>query len=99
MRDHDGALTFAPRLPPAWTKLRFGMGFQGRQLWVEVSQTEVTYKIVDGEPLTVRHHGQKITVKPGKGVTREIPPLIAPAPVHQPPGRPPLKPDPRPFLR
>jgi alpha,alpha-trehalose phosphorylase len=99
MRDHDGALTFAPRLPSTWSKLRFGMGFQGRQLWVEVNQTEATYKIDGGEPLTVRHHGQKITVKPGKGVTREIPPLIAPAPVHQPPGRPPLKPDPRPFLR
>jgi alpha,alpha-trehalose phosphorylase len=98
MRDHDGALIFAPRLPSAWTKLRFGMGFQGRQLWVEISQTEVTYKIADGEPLTVRHHGQKVTVKPGKGVTREIPPLTAPAPVHQPQGRPPLKPDPRPFL-
>jgi len=98
MRDHDGALTFAPRLPSSWTKLRFGMGFRGRQLWVDISQTEVTYKIADGEPLTVRHHGQKITVKPGKGVTREVPALTAPAPVHQPPGRPPLKPDPRPFL-
>src|SRR5581483_4536950 len=40
MRDHAGMLTFAPRLPSAWTRLRFGMGFQGRQLWVDVNREE-----------------------------------------------------------
>ncbi|MGQ0479659.1 MAG: glycoside hydrolase family 65 protein [Pseudonocardia sp.] len=98
MRDHDGNLSFAPRLPSAWSKLRFGMGWRGRQLRVDVGQTEVTYKLTQGEQMTVRHHGQKVTVKPGKGITREIPPLVAPAPVHQPPGRPPLRAASEPFL-
>ncbi|MBA2323849.1 MAG: glycoside hydrolase family 65 protein [Pseudonocardiales bacterium] len=98
MRDHDGALTFAPRLPAAWSRLRFGMGFRGRQLKVEVTREEASYKLTSGEPLTVRHHGEKLTVKRGKAVSRPIPALTAPAPVHQPPGRPPLKPAAKPFL-
>ncbi|MDT7751831.1 MAG: hypothetical protein QOD96_5493, partial [Pseudonocardiales bacterium] len=32
----------------------------------------------------------KITVRAGKTLTKPIPPAITPAPVHQPPGRPPL---------
>ncbi len=99
MRDHDGALTFAPRLPTSWTRLRFGMVFRGRHLIVDVARDEVTYKLTSGEPLNIRHHGQKLTVKPGKGATRDIPALVAPAPVQQPPGRPPLKPLAKPFLQ
>jgi len=90
MRDHDGQLTFAPRLPPGWSRLRFGMTYQGRQLRVDITPGEASYKLADGEPLLLRHHGQKITVRPGKGLSRPIPPAITPAPVHQPPGRPPL---------
>ncbi|WP_051579449.1 glycoside hydrolase family 65 protein [Pseudonocardia acaciae] len=91
MRDHDGELTFAPRLPPGWTRLRFGMIWKGRQLRVDVRKDEAGYKLLDGgEPLDLRHHGQKITARTGKAVTKPIPQLLTPAPVHQPPGRPPL---------
>ncbi|HEY2095472.1 MAG TPA: glycosyl hydrolase family 65 protein [Pseudonocardia sp.] len=90
MRDHDGALTFAPRLPPGWTRLRFGMTWHGSQLRVDVTAGEASYKLAGGEPLALRHHGQKITVRAGKTLTKPIPPAITPAPVHQPPGRPPL---------
>jgi alpha,alpha-trehalose phosphorylase len=90
MRDHDGALTFAPRLPPGWTRLRFGMTWHGSQLRVDVTAGEASYKLAAGEPLALRHHGQKITVRAGKTLTKPIPPAITPAPVHQPPGRPPL---------
>ncbi|HEX4250032.1 MAG TPA: glycosyl hydrolase family 65 protein [Pseudonocardia sp.] len=90
MRDHDGALTFAPRLPPGWTRLRFGMTWHDRQLRVDITPEEASYKLADGEPLTLRHHGQKITVRAGKALSKPIPPAVTPAPVHQPYGRPPL---------
>jgi alpha,alpha-trehalose phosphorylase len=90
MRDHDGQLTFAPRLPPGWTRLRFGMAWQGCLLRVDIFREEASYKLLEGESLTLRHHGQKITVRPGKAVSKPIPAAITPAPVHQPPGRPPL---------
>ena len=90
MRDHDGALTFAPRLPPGWTRLRFGMLWHGRKLLVEITATEVIYKLSEGEPLHLRHHGEEIIVEAGASLTRPIPQLLAPVPVQQPPGRPPL---------
>ena len=37
MRDHDGALSFTPRLPQRLTRLAFGMCFRGRRLRVEVT--------------------------------------------------------------
>jgi len=90
MRDHDGALTFAPRLPPGWTRLRFGMTVQGCQLRVDITPDEASYKLLEGESLNLRHHGQKITVRAGKALSKPIPPAVTPAPVHQPAGRPPL---------
>ena len=90
MRDHDGVLTFAPRLPPGWTRLRFGMTLLGCQLRVDITPDEASYKLLEGETLNLRHHGQKITVRSGKAISKPIPPAVTPAPVHQPFGRPPL---------
>jgi alpha,alpha-trehalose phosphorylase len=90
MRDHDGSLTFAPRLPPGWTRLRFGMTLLGCQLRVDITPDEASYKLLEGDTLNLRHHGQKITVRAGKAISKPIPPAVTPAPVHQPPGRPPL---------
>jgi alpha,alpha-trehalose phosphorylase len=90
MRDHDGTLSFAPRLPPGWTRLRFGMLYRGRQLRVQISPDSASYELVEGDPLVVWHHDQEITVTGGSQVSRPIPTAVTPAPVHQPPGRPPL---------
>ena len=90
MRDHDGQLTFAPRLPPGWTRLRFGMTVRDCQLRVDITPDEASYKLLEGGSLDLRHHGQKITVRPGKATSKPIPPAVTPAPVHQPYGRPPL---------
>ncbi|WP_245607175.1 glycoside hydrolase family 65 protein [Pseudonocardia spinosispora] len=98
MRDHDGSLTFAPRLAPDWTRLRFGMIWRGRLLRVEITQDSATYELAEGEPLTTRHHGEEITVEAGKAITVKIPPAVTPVPVNQPPGRPPLVGDPNPWF-
>jgi alpha,alpha-trehalose phosphorylase len=87
MRDHDGQLTFKPRLPPELTRLAFGLGFRGRQLRVEVSQRHATYTLRSGEPLELCHHGKQITLSVEKPQKRPIPPLAQrPAP-SQPKGR------------
>ncbi|MBV9315392.1 MAG: glycoside hydrolase family 65 protein [Pseudonocardia sp.] len=91
MRDHDGRLTFAPRLPPGWTRLRFGMGYQGRQLRVEVGARVAEYSLVTGEPMTLSHYGSELTIKVDHPASEPIPELITPAPVSQPPGRPPSR--------
>jgi alpha,alpha-trehalose phosphorylase len=87
MRDHGGALTFAPRLPARLGRLAFRLMFRGRRLTVEVTKEASTYTLVDGEPLEISHHGEPVTVSQADAVTRDIPPTpIRPAP-SQPPGR------------
>src|SRR5439155_24641946 len=43
MRDHDGNLTFAPRLPPQLERLAFRLLFRGRRLKVEATKADATY--------------------------------------------------------
>jgi alpha,alpha-trehalose phosphorylase len=91
MRDHGGALTFAPRLPARLERLVFRLMFRRRRLTVEATKSMATYRLLDGEPLEVAHHGEPITIAVGAPVTRPIPPApVRPAP-SQPPGREPLR--------
>ncbi|HTU97391.1 MAG TPA: glycoside hydrolase family 65 protein [Solirubrobacteraceae bacterium] len=91
MRDHGGKLTFNPRLPAALTRLKFRLMFQGTSLRVEVDSAHARYSLVDGHSLDITHHGDDVTIEPGKTVERAIPRLQPrPAPT-QPPGRVPTK--------
>jgi alpha,alpha-trehalose phosphorylase len=92
MRDHGGALTFAPRLPSRLHRLAFGLVFRGTRLRVEVNKQAVTYTVLDGEPLQIAHHGEPLTISAGAPVTQPIPPLAVdrPAPT-QPRGRSPQR--------
>src|SRR6185312_3159895 len=47
MRDHDGSLTFAPRLPERLERLAFRLLFRGRRLMVEARKTDATYTLLD----------------------------------------------------
>ncbi len=87
MRDYGETLSFAPRLPPRLTRISFGLLYRGRRLRVEVSGDEATYSLVDGEPLELIHHGERITVTREVPTTEPLPPVPhRPAP-RQPPGR------------
>jgi alpha,alpha-trehalose phosphorylase len=87
MRDHDGRLTFAPRLPPALSRLTFRLCFQRRFLVVDVRPDEATYRLTSGEPLRTSHYGEEITVTADEPVTRPVPAPPTVEPVKQPPGR------------
>jgi alpha,alpha-trehalose phosphorylase len=91
VRDHQGHLTFQPRLPAAITRLKFRMWFLGRSLRVDVDHHRARYTLIDGEPLDIAHHGDPVTVQPDQTLELEIPALRPrPAPV-QPPGREPIR--------
>ena len=87
MRDHNGAITFAPRLPAALRRLRFRLTFQGRGLLVDVTPAEATYHLLEGDRLETAHHGEKLTISACVPVTRAIPAAPAVEPVTQPAGR------------
>jgi alpha,alpha-trehalose phosphorylase len=90
MRDHDGELSFHPRLPQALTRLSFRIVFRNRRLMVDVVHEQATYTLLEGPPLTTSHHGEEITLGK-KPVVRPIP-RIRPGPApRQPPGREPAR--------
>jgi alpha,alpha-trehalose phosphorylase len=95
MRDHDGELSFTPRLPDALARLAFRMRFRGRKLMVEVGHEQATYTLLAGEALEITHHGEGVTVTTRRPVSRPIPrPPRREAP-RQPPGRAPARRRPR----
>jgi alpha,alpha-trehalose phosphorylase len=89
MRTEGGTLAFNPRLPASITRLIFRFRYRGRRLCVSIGNHRVRYELLDGEPLTLLHHGGEVLVG-DKPVEREVPKIVpGPAP-HQPPGREPM---------
>jgi alpha,alpha-trehalose phosphorylase len=87
MRLFNGSLCFSPRLPGTLQRLSFCLLFRNRRLRVEVTEQAATYQLLDGEPLQVMHHGEKITVSKEEATTRPVPPIKAGPRPTQPPGR------------
>src|SRR5438270_910477 len=90
LRLQKGSLWFSPRLPEELQRLAFHLLFRGCRLRVEVTATEATYRLLEGSPLKVRHHGEEILMSMDGPVTRSIPPVKAGPRPTQPPGREPL---------
>jgi alpha,alpha-trehalose phosphorylase len=91
MRDHDGDLTFAPRLPARLERLAFRLHFRGRMLKVEVRKPDATYTLLNGDPLEIGHHGKTITISTKEPVVEPIPPAVTRPTPNQPPGRAPRR--------
>jgi alpha,alpha-trehalose phosphorylase len=87
MRDHDGVLSFMPRLPQALPRLKFRIRFRGRRLLVDVEHKRATYSLAEGSSLEIVHHGHKARVEPHRALTRPIP---AP-PTRETPTQPPFR--------
>jgi alpha,alpha-trehalose phosphorylase len=87
MRDHGDMLTFAPRLPSRLSRLSFRLVYRGRRLQVDVRSAGACYELLDGEPLEIVHHGERLTVAPGAPETRDLPPAVRRPLPEQPPGR------------
>ncbi|MEV6738996.1 glycosyl hydrolase family 65 protein [Streptomyces sp. NPDC051104] len=94
MRHLGQRMDFAPRLPERFGRLAFTLQLRGRRLRVEIGRSAATYTLQNGDPLTIHHHGEPLTVDADKPQTLDIPPLKPrPAP-DQPPHRRPNHMDP-----
>ncbi|MGN9811024.1 glycoside hydrolase family 65 protein [Micromonospora sp. BQ11] len=94
LRDHDGTLSFAPRLSSRLARLEFHLQWRGMRLRVDVRPHETTYALRHAEPdkeLELRHYGTLVTVTGTEPVTVPIPAaeVTGPRP-EQAPGRAPL---------
>jgi alpha,alpha-trehalose phosphorylase len=91
LRISGGIAHFAPRLPEPLTRLAFTLLIRGQRLRVEVTDAVARYQVANGKPLLIRHHGDDVTLQPGKRVSRPIPPVPARPRPSQPPGREPAR--------
>ena len=91
MRDHDGALSFAPRLPERLSRLAFRLTSRGSCIKVDVSHQHASYRLLHGAPLQVTHYGEPLTVSTAATLTRAIPPAVSRKTPVQPRGRAPAR--------
>lgn len=82
-RDTEGP-RFAPRLPERLRRLAFHLQFRGRRLRVEIAADKASYTLLDGEPLTLHHHGEPLTVSTDEPAVRSVPP-VRPRPAPEQP--------------
>jgi alpha,alpha-trehalose phosphorylase len=91
LRDHDGVLSFAPRLPQAISRLAFRLCIRGGWLLVEVVPEQATYTLLKGDALKIVHHGSKVTLNPETPLRRPIPAARVREAPKQPAGRAPAR--------
>ncbi|HEX6360758.1 glycoside hydrolase family 65 protein [Actinophytocola sp.] len=87
MRDHDQSLAFTPRLPKALKRLAFRLTYRESRFAVEIDQDGASYTLLDGPDLTVRHHGEELTLTKGTPEWRRIATLTPRDAPTQPAGR------------
>jgi alpha,alpha-trehalose phosphorylase len=92
LRQDGGMLTFAPRLPPGLSRLRFSVRQRRSRLRVTVTGESARYEVDGPDDLTIVHHGR--TVRLASPQELPIPPAPRVRPSTQPPGRAPRRRDP-----
>ncbi|MEO8828128.1 glycosyl hydrolase family 65 protein [Lapillicoccus sp.] len=80
LRQRNGSVAFAPRLPAGIARLTITVCLQSSRLRVEVTSSTTTYRILDGPPLSLVHDGQHVTVSASRpiSVANQKPPTIPP---------------------
>jgi alpha,alpha-trehalose phosphorylase len=68
MRDHDGELTFDPRLPQEWESLTFRVTWRGSRLRVTVLPDSIELVAETGDGATVGVRGEQVRVAAGETV-------------------------------
>jgi alpha,alpha-trehalose phosphorylase len=92
MRHRAGEpLRFAPTLPPGVSRLAFRLYFRGRLLHVEITDGTVTYTLLAGKPMALRHYDEPHTVDIDRPAVLTLPPRPHLDPPRQPAGRAPRR--------
>jgi len=76
LRDDDGQISFAPRLPEAWSRLRFRLQLGEALLQVTLTGHSATYELLAGEVLEIRHFGRPLQVVSGRPQTQDLDPRL-----------------------
>ncbi len=68
MRDHDGQISFEPKLPKYIDELRFSLQIRGQRLKVNLTTNEAVYLLQKGLTLEIHHQGKALQLKEGEPV-------------------------------
>ena len=68
MRDENGSLSFAPRLPESFERLAFPITWGGRTFDIEITHRSTTYRLREGPHFQIRHCGSVLDLHPGEPV-------------------------------
>ena len=76
LRDDDGRISFAPRLPPAWSRLRFRLLLGDALLQVTLTGHAATYELLTGDSLEIRQFGRPLQVVAAAPTTVDLDPRL-----------------------
>ena len=76
LRDDDGRISFAPRLPRAWDRLAFRLLLGESHLGVTLTPRAASYELLDGPAVEIRHFGRPVTVAAGSPVSIGLEPRL-----------------------
>ncbi|MEU2082465.1 glycosyl hydrolase family 65 protein [Streptomyces albus] len=91
MRLRRGTLDFSPTLPEQLGRLAFVVQVRGRRLRVEITDSSVTYTLLEGSPLELCHCEEPFTLTPSQPQTRRLRPQPHRPEPEQPQGRRPVR--------
>ena len=72
VRSRPDGLHFKPQLPAQLPRLSFRLSYRGRVLQFSADQQQASYQLISGEPLTLFHNGETLTLSGSETVTRAI---------------------------
>lgn len=75
-RDDDGRISFGPRLPAAWSRLRFRLQLGEALLQVTLTQHAATYELLAGKSVEISHFGRPIDIVAGEPATIDLDPRL-----------------------
>jgi alpha,alpha-trehalose phosphorylase len=64
LRDSDGDVSFHPRLPAEWERLRFRVQVRGQVIEVDMTHAGTEYTVLEGRGLPIRHEGEELRLAP-----------------------------------
>jgi len=73
VRDYEGRLSFAPRLPRIWNSLGFSLRFCDRQLRLQLTHDEERYVLSEGDPLEITIRDEQHLLSTGTPVVIKRP--------------------------
>jgi alpha,alpha-trehalose phosphorylase len=73
LRDADGDVSFHPRLPAEWDRLRFRVQVREQLIEVDMTAAATTYRLLEGRVLPIRHFDEQLRLTRAAPLTRPTP--------------------------